>query len=290
MALIVEDGTGKSDAEAYASVAEAVAYLAKFGITDFEDTAATGTLTIAEQPSNGDTMVIGTKTYTFQTSLTDVDGNIEIGSSLTITQSNVKNAINLTGSPGTGYAASMTLNADASLGSWVSNVATVTATTGGSAGNSLATTSSFTDADNGFAATTMSGGIDDTEIDLRKGARWLDGEFTYKGYRKVKTQALDFPREGIVDPDGYDVDDSSVPTKIQQANIIAAYKSNQGTVLEVDVTDSSQVTKDLVKVGPITVEKGYDQGAALSNAAIYDDVENLVRDLITGINGGVVRG
>lgn len=67
-------------------------------------------LTFTGNALNGETVTIGTKTYKFQTILTNVDGNILIGETITETISNFVNAI-LTGpmtNRGTVYAVAMT--------------------------------------------------------------------------------------------------------------------------------------------------------------------------------------
>ncbi len=66
------------------------------------------TLTASGQPTNGATVTIGSKVYTFQTVLTNVDGNVFIGASLTITLANLLNALNLGAGSGTTYAAATT--------------------------------------------------------------------------------------------------------------------------------------------------------------------------------------
>ena len=81
---------------------------------------ATGTVTLSAQPADTDTLTIGAKVYTFQTTLTDVDGNVKIGADFATTLSNLAAAINLGTGAGTAYADSMTLNA------YVSAVATAT--------------------------------------------------------------------------------------------------------------------------------------------------------------------
>jgi hypothetical protein len=72
---------------------------------------ALGTLTLTGQPLNTETVVIGDKTYTFQTSLTDVDGNVLIGSDAEDSIDNLVLALTLGTGSGTKYAASMTANA-----------------------------------------------------------------------------------------------------------------------------------------------------------------------------------
>ena len=70
-----------------------------------------GTVTLAVQPTVGDTVRIGTKTYTFRAAagLPNVNGNVAIGASVAVTRSNLVAAVNLDDSlEGTGYAALMT--------------------------------------------------------------------------------------------------------------------------------------------------------------------------------------
>ena len=67
-----------------------------------------GTLTFTGQPSNTETVVVGSKTYTFQSTLTNVDGNVKIGATAAASISNLVNAINLGAGAGTAYATAMT--------------------------------------------------------------------------------------------------------------------------------------------------------------------------------------
>ena len=114
---------------------------------------ATGTLTGSIQFTNNYTVTIGTKTYTFQTTLTDVDGNIQIGASLAASLQNLYDAINLTGTPGTQYAASMTIHPTVTA---TVVAVTVTAKKGGTYSNGIATTTSG--ADPVWGAATLTGG------------------------------------------------------------------------------------------------------------------------------------
>ena len=66
------------------------------------------TLTATGQPTNGATVTLGSKVYTFQTVLTNVDGNVFIGASLAITLANLLAAVNLSAGSGTLYAAATT--------------------------------------------------------------------------------------------------------------------------------------------------------------------------------------
>lgn len=66
-------------------------------------------------PADTETITFGSKTYTFQATLTNVDGNVHIGASGADTATNLLNAINASGggTPGTDYAAATTAHPDA---------------------------------------------------------------------------------------------------------------------------------------------------------------------------------
>ena len=100
---------------------------------------AQGILTAAGNASNGETVVIGSKVYSFVTTLSGVDGQVKIGSTKEETLANLAAAINLTGVPNSQYTTQTTLNTLVSAR--VSGATLIaTAKTGGTAGNSIATT------------------------------------------------------------------------------------------------------------------------------------------------------
>ena len=132
-------------------------------VTVTASTAASGTLTGTTDFANGETVTIDTKVYTFQTTLTDVDGNIQIGGTLATSLQNLYDAINLTGTPGTQYANSMTLHPTVSATGVTATTVTVTAKAQGTYGNTIATTETAANASWGGA--TLSGGAGgDVEI------------------------------------------------------------------------------------------------------------------------------
>jgi hypothetical protein len=102
---------------------------------------AASTLTVSANPGNGETVVIGGKTYTFQTTLTNVDGNVQIGASADASLDNLKAAINLeaTVSPQQ-YAAAMTLHSTVRAVRGSATTLIVRAKTPGTGGNSIGVT------------------------------------------------------------------------------------------------------------------------------------------------------
>ncbi len=110
---------------------------------------AQGTLTVDTQVSAADTMIIGTKTYTFvNPGDFDADGEISIGSDLATGQAAIIAAIN--GTDGVNDP-----NEEATIADFATNNAILTAVEGGTIGNGVVTTSSFTTGTNQFDATTL---------------------------------------------------------------------------------------------------------------------------------------
>ena len=126
--------------------------------------AATSDLTQAGQPGNTETVTIGSKVYTFQTVLTDVDGNVLIGASAIESLTNLRDAINLDPDTlGTGYAASMTLHPDVSASGDGDTTITVTAKCEGAAEDSIVTTTTAGNLSwDGATLGSGTGGVDPT--------------------------------------------------------------------------------------------------------------------------------
>jgi hypothetical protein len=119
---------------------------------------ATGVYTATLQLEDADTLVIGGKTYTLQTTLTNVDGNVKIGVNLAATLANLASAINLTGTAGTDYAAAMGINASVSATSDATKLYLTAKSPVAATGNAVTTTDT---SDNGaFGGGVLSGGVD----------------------------------------------------------------------------------------------------------------------------------
>lgn len=119
--------------------------------------AASGILTTtAVGLADGDTVTIDAKVYTFQDTLTDVNGNVHVGVDAAESLFNLVSAINLLPGSGTRYATAMTLHAtvEAAGGPGLTMIATAQAS--GPGGNTLATTEVGPEAS--WAAATLLGG------------------------------------------------------------------------------------------------------------------------------------
>jgi hypothetical protein len=120
---------------------------------------ASQTLTSTGVFTDTQTVVVGGKTYTTQTTLTNVNGNVLIGANAAATLQNLYDAINLTGTPGTQYAAAMTENEQVEATSVTSTTLVVKAKIPGSIGNNVASTETQTNAS--WGAATLAGGTGD---------------------------------------------------------------------------------------------------------------------------------
>ena len=128
-----------------------------FNINDVPvGTLATGTLTATANFANTETVNAGGKTYTFQTVLTNVDGNVLIGASASDSLDNLIAAINLGAGSGTLYAAATTENTFVSALAGAGDTMDLAAKIGGTAGNAYATTTTAANAS--FGAATLTGG------------------------------------------------------------------------------------------------------------------------------------
>lgn len=121
--------------------------------------AATGLLTSnGVNVANGETVTIGSKTFTFQTTLTDVDGNVLIGVDSVESLTNLFNAINGSGGTiGTDYAASTVAHTQVTATNDTATTVELEAIVVGTAANSYATTD--TSAQLLFSAVTLTGGV-----------------------------------------------------------------------------------------------------------------------------------
>lgn len=126
--------------------------------------AASGLLTFGSNPSDTQTVTIDEKVYTFQSSLTEADGNVKIGALAGDSLDNLTYAINLSGgTAGVDYASAMTLHPTVSAADGGGDTMTVTAKAAGTAANLIATTDTVTGTPN-FGATTLTSGAGDVVV------------------------------------------------------------------------------------------------------------------------------
>ena len=147
----------------YASAANTLARLGAstsgYALVD-SGVAATGTITgDTVIVSNADTVVINAKTYTFQTTLTNTDGNVKIAATAALSLTNLFNAINgFGGVISTDYATATTPHPTVTATNPTATTVVLTAKTAGTAGNALTLTEASTHLS--VSGATLSGGVD----------------------------------------------------------------------------------------------------------------------------------
>lgn len=143
-----------ADLTALSYIAEATA-----GVTPNNGVAASATLTFSGQPANNDTVTINGVVYTFQTTLTNVAGNVKIGADVATSIINLRNAINAAGGAGSKYAAATVAHPDVSAAATATTLV-ASALIPGTAGNAFtkAESGSNTAWDGGGGGTTFSSG------------------------------------------------------------------------------------------------------------------------------------
>lgn len=126
--------------------------------------AASQTLT-ASAIANADTVTIGSRTYTFQDTLTNVDGNVKRTGTLAADLINLRNAINLNsvGVVGVDFAAATTRNVQVTATA-TGTTLVATAIVAGTPGNSIATTE--VGANTAWGAATLAGGTGRSLLDF----------------------------------------------------------------------------------------------------------------------------
>jgi hypothetical protein len=118
---------------------------------------ATGTLTATGQPSDTETLTIGTRVYTMRTGTgTLLPNEIRIGASASATLDNIKAAVNNGAGEGTTYGLGTARHDSVFAGQKTATTIVFFALVAGTAGNSIATTETLTN--NSFGGGTLSGG------------------------------------------------------------------------------------------------------------------------------------
>lgn len=145
---------------------------------------AKGKLTFTDVPLDTETVTINGKVYTFQDTLTDVDGHVKIGASAEATIDNLVAAINLTpGLKGTGYATSTTKHATVTAAKSSTDKCILTAISGGTAGNSLTLAEAATNvAKDAATLGTEQAGVDPTASEVLTA---LESKINSAGSEKV---------------------------------------------------------------------------------------------------------
>lgn len=126
-------------------------------------------------------------------------------------------------------------------------------------GSGLSTATSYVsvaDADTYHAAhgapATWTAATDATkEAALMAATVWMDSAYQWRGDIATTTQALKWPRQGIVDADGRDVATNAVPQRVQDCCCYMALQ-HLSTALDAALARGGEIARE--KVGPLEVE------------------------------------
>lgn len=147
-AITASDGQADGDITASPSLVDYANYI--IGRFLNEGRVAYAILNASQNWINGETVIVGSKTYTFKTAITgadNVDGNVHLGGTISESLDTLHRAITLDPTAGTDYALSMTVNSQATAyrsGSGPGSLV-VQALQAGVAGNSIAVASNNPD-------------------------------------------------------------------------------------------------------------------------------------------------
>jgi len=133
---------------------------------------------------------------------------------------------------------------------------------------------------------------DDKGDALRRATSYLDTEYKAKwqGRRSTELQALDWPRWGVVDCDGYGLGTDEIPVQLKNSEVEMATKALVEELYK-DVKSPSGAIKRLKqKVGRLEQDTTY--AGAASQKKIFAKVDGMLTCLLEGRgqSGGADRG
>lgn len=124
------------------------------------------------------------------------------------------------------------------------------------------------------------------EIAIRQGADYLSRTYglLWKGIRASRTQSMPFPRCAVVDQDGFEVDDGTIPQAVEYANCEAGILKLQGVDLLPRLERGGAVKRERFKAGSAEIETEYD-GAPPAHDRITA-IDGLLTGLVKAVPGG----
>lgn len=116
------------------------------------------------------------------------------------------------------------------------------------------------------------------EAALRNATQYLDGTYVlrWKGQSNTSTQALDWPRTGVIRRDGWLIDSDVIPQALKDACAVLALEASAEDLIPT-IDDPGSITFYAVKVGPIEEKTSY---SSRSQVVSYRKATVLINDLI----------
>lgn len=219
--------------------------------------ASTETLTTSGVISDGETVVIDGKTYTFKTVLTDTDGFVLIGGTEEESLDNLIAAITLSTGAGSIYAASTTIHPTVTAEAGAGTTMDVTALVPGTAGDSITTVETMVNG--AFGAGNLSGGTQSTmTLQFSGGATDYTIEATHVGGTMTLSPSTPLVQVGdgdlvftITDPV---TNDEEFDFTITDANgCVVTYRRTISCCTENCVLGSNQTTELTASAAEVTI-------------------------------------
>jgi len=124
---------------------------------------------------------------------------------------------------------------------------------------------------------------DDKDKLLISSSRMLDWYMKWKGVKGSSVQSMQWPRTGVIRPDGTEVDDDVIPFEVRIAVYELAFVN-----IEADRTAEDPLAGiGEVKAGSLTVKAGPEKPNQTNAKVIPSQIYNILSDLIIN-SGGVV--
>jgi len=114
---------------------------------------------------------------------------------------------------------------------------------------------------------------EDKEILLIKATDFIDNIFQWNGKKKTYEQALNFPRENLIDNNGYVITD--IPVNLKQAVCEAVEVLVNGSSLFQSASENGAVTSE--KIGELSFT--YDVSQKVKDTTLYDSINTRLRGL-----------
>jgi hypothetical protein len=106
-----------------------------------------------------------------------------------------------------------------------------------------------------FGNTVPASTTDEKEVAIRRGTRYVDLNYIFKGRKKTDDQALEHPRAWL-DDGTYPVSSEIVHQKVQDAACEAALRFRTADMMP-DVSAPGRIKRERRKVGPLETETEY---------------------------------
>jgi hypothetical protein len=131
------------------------------------------------------------------------------------------------------------------------------------------------------------------EAALVRGWEYIENAYRgrWKGRKVWELQALAWPRQGVIDEEGFEIWPNIVPKLVKSANAHAALLHIQSVDLEAAASATMTLTREVNKVGDVSSEKEYASAASQRSAGLLV-IDSYLSGLVIskpGADFGMVR-